>query len=247
MAATVRLLRAGRLEYRAALRWQRETAALVRSRRLDGSGSHSLGGTGHDHEAVMLVEHPPVYTLGRRGGSEHVLRTEAELAALGAELVESDRGGDVTFHGRGQLVVYPILDLRTRGIGSVDYVRALEGAVIDALRDFGLTGTRVRGRPGVWAGAAKEAKVAAVGVRVQGGVSTHGLALNVSTDLSWFDAIVPCGLPDAGVASMQGLLGAAPPTGAVESAVVEGLRARLELDLRETSATGVEQELRRAG
>ncbi|MDP6606936.1 MAG: lipoyl(octanoyl) transferase LipB [Dehalococcoidia bacterium] len=240
MAATVQLLRAGRLEYRAALRWQRETATLVRNRGPGGSGSRD----GRDHEAVMLVEHCPVYTLGRRGGGEHVLRTEAELAARGAELIKSDRGGDVTFHGPGQLVVYPILDLRARGIGSVDYVRALERVVIDTLHQFGLTGARVRGRPGVWTG---NAKLAAIGVRVQGGVSTHGLALNVSTDLSWFDAIVPCGLPDAGIASLQGLLGTTPPIAEVESAVVRGLRARLGLDLREVHATAVEQGLRRAG
>lgn len=226
MAATVRLLRAGHVEYRAALRWQRDTAALVR-----GGGD----------EAVALLEHPPVYTLGRRSGGEHLLRTEAELAASGAELVESDRGGDVTFHGPGQLIVYPILDLRTRGIAPVDYVRSLEAVAIDALRSFGLQGERVQGRPGVWAG---DAKVAAVGVRVQGGVSTHGLALNVSTDLSWFAAIVPCGIRDAGVASMQSLLGTAPEMAAVESAVVEGLRSRLGLALRSTRCG---EGLRRAG
>lgn len=226
MAATVRLLRAGHVEYRAALHWQRDAAASVRS-----------GGD----EVVALLEHPPVYTLGRRSREEHVLRTEVELAARGAALVESDRGGDVTFHGPGQLVVYPILDLRTRAIAPVDYVRSLEAVAIDALRDFGLRGERVEGRPGVWAGGAK---VAAVGVRVKGGVSTHGLALNVSTDLSWFDAIVPCGISDAGVASMRSLLGAAPQMEAVESAVVEGLRSRLGLAFR---ATRCEQGLRRAG
>lgn len=226
MAATVRLLRAGHVEYRAALRWQRDTAASVR--------------TGGD-EAVALLEHPPVYTLGRRASREHVLHSEVELAARGARLVESDRGGDVTFHGPGQLVVYPILDLRTRGIAPVDYVRALEAVVIDALHDFGLRSERIEGRPGVWAG---DAKVAAVGVRVQGGVSTHGLALNVSTELAWFDAIVPCGIRDAGVGSMQSLLGAAPPMAAVESAVVEGLRSQLGLTLR---AVSCEQELQRAG
>jgi lipoate-protein ligase B len=226
MAATVRLLRPGRVDYPAAQRWQRDTAALVR-----GGGD----------EAVALLQHPPVYTLGRRGGLQHVLRSAEELAARGAELVASDRGGDVTFHGPGQLVVYPILDLRARGIAAVDYVRALEAVAIDALGDFGLRGERVEGRPGVWC---DDAKVAAIGVRVKGGVSTHGMALNVSTDLSWFDSIVACGIADAGVASMESLLGVAPMMAAVDLSIVDRLRAELGLTLRPDRC---EQELRRAG
>ncbi|HJM88589.1 MAG TPA: lipoyl(octanoyl) transferase LipB [Dehalococcoidia bacterium] len=232
MDATVRLLRAGLVPYSAASRWQRETATSLRRE----------GDTGGEaDEAVALLEHPPVYTLGRRGGRQHVLRSEAELALQGAELVESDRGGDVTFHGPGQLVVYPILDLRARGIAPVDHVRSLEGVVIDVLRDFEVCGERVEGRPGVWVSGAK---VAAVGVRVQRGVSTHGLALNVSTDLSRFDAIVPCGIGDAGVTSMQRLLGVAPSMAAVQSRVVAALGSRLGLTFDvERYAEG----LRRAG
>ncbi|HJM74452.1 MAG TPA: lipoyl(octanoyl) transferase LipB [Dehalococcoidia bacterium] len=226
MAATVRLLQPGPVDYSAVLRWQRNTHALVCS-----------GGD----ETVALLQHPPVYTLGRRGGLQHVLRSAEELAAQGAEIVESDRGGDVTFHGPGQLVVYPILDLRARGIAAVDYVRALEAVAIDALRDCGLRGDRIEGRPGVWCG---DAKVAAVGVRVKGGVSTHGMALNVSTDLSWFDSIVACGIADASVASMESLLGVAPMMATVESSIVDRLRAELGLTLR---LDRCEQELRCAG
>ena len=188
MAGMVRLLRAGHVEYRAAAQWQRDTAASVRS-----------GG----EEAVALLQHPPVYTLGRRGGREHVLRSAEELAARGAELVESDRGGDVTFHGPGQLVGYPILDLRRWSQGPLWYVRSLEAMLIDALSAFDIKAVRVPGRTGVWVG---EAKIAAIGVRVSRGVTSHGFALNVDPDLDYFSKIIPCGLPDAAVTSMAEML-----------------------------------------
>ena len=143
------------------------------------------------------------------------------LAARGAEVVAVDRGGDVTFHGPGQLVSYPILDLHTRDLRAGDYVRLLEQTVIDTLERFDVRGERVRGRPGVWVG---RAKVAAIGVRVARGVSTHGLALNVDTDLAWFDAIVPCGIADAEVTSMARLLGAPP----LFDQVVDAYRAAFE-------------------
>jgi lipoyl(octanoyl) transferase len=152
-----------------------------------------------------------------------VLVDPAKLRARGADVIATDRGGDVTFHGPGQLVAYPILDLRRRGLGAASYVRALEQCVIDTLDAFGLRGERVAGRPGVWTrppagGAGEMAKIAAVGVRIERGVSRHGLALNVSTDLTWFDAIVPCGIADAGVTSMARELGEAPAFAAVAGA-----------------------------
>ncbi|MBM4415869.1 MAG: lipoyl(octanoyl) transferase LipB [Chloroflexi bacterium] len=189
-----RLERLGLVAYEAGLEWQRAAAAALR-----------VGGV----EALAVLEHEPVYTLGTRGDARHVLATPQALAARGARVVATDRGGDVTFHGPGQLVVYPVLDLRARGMGPAAHVRALEGAVLDALARWGVEGERVAGRPGVWAAGAK---VAAVGVRIRDGVSTHGLALNVSTDLRWFDAIVPCGIADAGVTSLAALLGARAPT-----------------------------------
>jgi lipoate-protein ligase B len=190
------------IAYDAALAWQRETAAALR------------GGTGG--EALALLEHEPVYTFGRRIRPQHLLAATADLAARGAAAVESDRGGDITFHGPGQLVCYPVLDLRRRGIGAVDYVRRLETTVIEVLRHFGIDGARVQGRPGVWVDGAK---VAAIGVRVQGGVCTHGFALNVETDLSWFGAIVPCGIRDASVTSMARILGRRPGIPVVEDAI----------------------------
>ena len=203
MAHPVRLFSFGTVEYRAALRWQHETADAVRN----GAG-----------EALALLQHPPVYTLGRLARHDNVLVDAEMLRARGASVVQSDRGGDVTFHGPGQLVCYPILSLRRRQFGTVDYVRALEDVMLQALRRFGLRGQRIAGRPGVWLDGAK---AGAVGVRVQGGVTTHGLALNVDCDLAWFDAIVPCGLRDARVTSMAEALGCSPGVEAVAGVLVE--------------------------
>ena len=200
--ASVDLWRPGVVEYGRALAWQRERADALAA---------GVGG-----EALALLQHPPVYTLGARGNRAHLLATPEALAARGAAVVPTDRGGDVTFHGPGQLVAYPILDLRARGLGAAAYVRRLESVVIDALAAFGVEAGRAEGRPGVWVGGAK---IAAIGVRVSRGVSRHGLALNVSTDLDWFGGIVPCGIADAGVTSMARLPGGAPPMRAVEDAM----------------------------
>jgi lipoyl(octanoyl) transferase len=135
-------------------------------------------------------------------------------------VVETDRGGDVTFHGPGQLVAYPILDLHARGLGPADYVRTLEACVIETLTRFGIAAERVAGRPGVWVDGGT-AKLAAIGVRIRDGVSMHGVALNVSTDLEWFDAIVPCGIADATVTSMARVIGTAPAHEAVEDVFIE--------------------------
>jgi lipoate-protein ligase B len=216
MKSPLPLHRPGRVDYRIALDWQRAAVAELR------------GGDGA--ERLAILEHDPVYTLGRRTRRKHFLVPPAELRARGASVVDVDRGGDVTFHGPGQLVAYPILDLRRRDLGAADYVRALEQAVIETMARFGVDGERVVGRPGVWADGAK---VAAVGVRVQGGVSSHGLALNVSTDLSWFDAIVPCGLRDAGVTSLERLLCAAPHHGDAEREFAAAFARVFDVELRE--------------
>ena len=172
-------------------------------------------------EALYLLQHPPVYTLGMRGRTGSVLASDDAIAARGAAVVQSDRGGDVTFHGPGQLVAYPVLDLHRRGLGPAAYVRLLEQCVIDTIEAFGVAAERVAGRPGVWVrDNGSLAKIAAVGVRVRRGVSTHGIALNVSTDLGWYDAIVPCGIADAGVTSLARVLSAPPAHEAVEAAFV---------------------------
>ncbi len=151
---------------------------------------------------LLLAEHPPVYTMGRTGNRQQVLLNDQELADIGVVLLEVDRGGKVTYHGPGQLVAYPVLDLRTWG-GPIKYVRALEQVILKTLADFGITAGLVEGLTGVWIG---EEKIAAIGVKISRGVSYHGLALNVSTDLSYFSHIVPCGISDRAVTSMQKLL-----------------------------------------
>ncbi len=201
------LIHAGRerVPYPVALDWMHARAESVRA-----------GGI----EAVALLEHDPVYTLGARAARGSLRVSEGDLRA---PLVEVDRGGDVTWHGPGQLVLYPVLDLRARGMRAGDYVRALEGIAIDTLVAWGIEGVRITGRPGVWVDGTK---IAAVGVRIDRGVSRHGLALNVAPDLRWFEAIVPCGIHDAGVTSMAARLGDALDVSAVAEVMGEAfLRA----------------------
>ena len=173
--------------------------------------------TGAIGDVLVLLEHPPVLTLGRAmgregGGRDNLLLTEDALAARGVEVVETNRGGDVTYHGPGQLVGYPIFDLRgpVRGerkwLGPVDFVRQIEEALIRAVADCGVAAERVPGRTGVWTqpnGAAEEKKIAAIGIHVSAGITSHGFALNVTTDLRDFDWIVPCGIRDRGVTSLE--------------------------------------------
>lgn len=203
MGTRYTLLRPGLVDYARAWDLQRDIAASVRS-----------GGD----ETLILLEHPATYTLGARGATNYLLASEAALAALGAAVIRSDRGGDVTFHGPGQIVGYPIINLRARGQGPVWHVRSLERVLIEALARFGIDGGRAEGRPGVWCG---NDKIAAIGVRVSGGVTTHGFALNVNTDLSYFSHIVPCGLAGAGVTSMQRIIGSTTPIERVSDAIVE--------------------------
>jgi lipoyl(octanoyl) transferase len=148
---------------------------------------------------LLLLEHPPTYTLGARGKQEHLLLSEAALARLGASVHRVDRGGDITFHGPGQLVGYPVLDLQRWNQGPLWYVRSLEAVLIDALASFGIDAARMPGRPGVWVGSTK---IASIGVHVSRGVTSHGFALNVDPDLTFFSHIVPCGLPDVSMTSM---------------------------------------------
>ena len=155
---------------------------------------------------ILLVEHPPVYTLGKSGHEENMLLTEERLKALGAEFYHIDRGGDITFHGPGQLVCYPIIDLDAIGLGVRRYIDALEQTVIDLAAEYGIDAHRSEGASGVWVSEPKQlTKLCAVGVRASHGVTMHGLAMNVATDLMWFRMINPCGFTDRGVCSLQTL------------------------------------------
>ena len=227
------VFRLGRTGYAEALRMQRRLqAGLIAAR-------HDADGPAH---ALLVVEHDPVFTLGASGDAAHVLASEEALRARGAELVRTDRGGDVTFHGPGQIVAYPILDLnrlRTPGGETLRdlhrYLRALEDAVVDVCGGVGVEAGRVAGRTGVWVGPdarGPERKVCAMGIRCSRWVTMHGLALNVTTDLAWFGLIVPCGIADRGVTSLERELGAPPDRAAVEDALLGHLADRLGLALR---------------
>ncbi len=172
------------------------------------------GGT---EERLLLLEHPPVITLGRNARREDVLHDEETLRSLGVSVEETNRGGQVTYHGPGQLVGYPILNLSPDRRDVARYLRDLEEVLIRTLARFGLPAGRVPGLTGVWAG---REKIASLGVHLSRWVTTHGFALNVSTDLSRFGLIVPCGLRGGAVTSMQRLLGRAVPLEDVASALV---------------------------
>jgi lipoyl(octanoyl) transferase len=165
-------------------------------------------------DVLMLLEHPPVFTAGRRTDPRHLLLAEGDILRAGAELHDVDRGGSVTFHGPGQLVGYPILDLRP-GPDVMGYLRDVEEVVIRACADLGVVAGRNRDT-GVWSG---DRKVCAIGVRVSKGITLHGFALNCATDLSWYRAIVPCGLDDRGVTSLTELAGREVTVGEVLPAV----------------------------
>ena len=188
--------RLGRIEYQDALDLQRD---LVEQRKRGEIG-----------DQLLLLEHPDVITLGVRTRSDrsHIVASEASLAAEGIAVFETGRGGDVTYHGPGQLVGYPIIDLKPDRCDVHRYVRDLEDVLIGAVAEFGITAGRVKGLTGIWVGAAgSESKLAAIGVRISRWVTSHGFALNVNTDLSRFGLIVPCGIADKGVTSMSHLLG----------------------------------------
>ena len=171
-------------------------------------------------DQLLLLQHPPVITLGvkARHDRSHVLATAAELEARGVELFETGRGGDVTYHGPGQLVGYPILDLNPDRRDVHRYVRDIEDAMIRTAAAFGLTAGRVPGLSGAWVG---DDKLAAIGVRIARWITSHGFALNVTTDLAHFNLIVPCGIVGKGVTSLERLLGRPVAMQAVESAVIE--------------------------
>ena len=151
-------------------------------------------------DRLLLLEHFPVYTIGRGGNDANMLATPDRLRELDAELIRIDRGGDITFHGPGQIVAYPIIELRDP-LDLRRYVRTLEAAIIATSAAFGVRAGRLEGHPGIWVDG--ERKLAAIGVRVKRGVTTHGLALNVNTDLRWFDETIACGIPDKGVTSLS--------------------------------------------
>ena len=203
--------RLGRVEYDAALVLQQQ---LVEERRAGRIG-----------DTLLLLEHPPVITLGvkTRGRPSNVVASPDALRDAGVAVHESGRGGDVTYHGPGQLVGYPIFDLNPDRRDVHRYVRDLEEALIVALREFEVEGRRIQGLTGVWVGPeGREEKIAAIGVRISRWITSHGFALNVATDLGHFDLIVPCGIRDRGVTSLERVTRRSVTMSDVEDAVVKG-------------------------
>jgi lipoate-protein ligase B len=184
---------------------------------------------------LLLVEHPPVITLGRRAettGQRNLIASPEHLARLGVEIVQSDRGGDVTFHGPGQIVVYPIVRLNDYAFSVGGYVRKLEETVIAALSSFAIAAQKDKCAIGVWVRNERGslAKICALGVRIRRGVSLHGIALNVETDLSYFDLIVPCGLAGREVTSMKKLMAdQAPSIQTVKHELVRQMQLAFEI------------------
>jgi len=211
--------RLGTVAYRPAWELQDELAEQRRGRRIG--------------DRLLLVEHFPVYTIGRGGDPSNMLATPERLRELGAELIRIDRGGDVTYHGPGQIVAYPIVELKDP-LDLRRYVRTLEAAIIDTAAALGVAVDRLEGHPGIWVDG--ERKLAAIGVRVKRGVTTHGLALNVNTDLRWFDEMIPCGIRGKGVTSLALELGAPVPMEAVEDEIARQLARHLGLRLADGAA-----------
>ena len=187
----INVLYLGRVDYSIALELQQTLVQLVKDKRINNT--------------LLLLEHPPVITMGRNAGAQNIVASREFLAANGVELHETDRGGDVTFHGPGQLVGYPIFDLRSfePRIGAVEFVRKLEEALIRTCGDLGVVTQRVPGLTGVWTQDDMAGKIAAIGVHISRAVTSHGFALNVTTDLNHFKMIVPCGISDKPVTSLE--------------------------------------------
>jgi lipoic acid synthetase len=209
--SAISIVHLGRTAYRDALAVQRD----VHQRRRSGTCG----------DTVIITEHEPVITLGRGADARNVLADPARLQQLGIEVVPVERGGDVTYHGPGQLVAYPILDLTFYGRDIRRYVRALEESAIRLIADNGLSGERKPGAPGVWVNGAK---IASVGVFISRWVTLHGIAINIDPDLSHFDLIHPCGLAGVRMTSLSEVLGRAVPIGEAEERYLSHLLTSLD-------------------
>lgn len=208
--------------YAPILAWQRRRQHAI----AEGTAGHAL----------LMLEHEPTITLGRNTDAAHLLHTREHYDAQGIAVVEVERGGDVTYHGPGQCVAYPILSLVTWRLSVGWYLRNLEQVVIDVLDHYGLQGERIEGLTGVWVNGAK---VAALGVGIHRWVTIHGLALNIDPDMSHFGLIVPCGIADRPVTSLAKLLGKPPAQNEVRALLREAFAVRFEAELLPGDATAI--------
>ena len=230
----------GRMDYKTCWDLQQELFDAGVARKRTGPIPVPVPGADDADDAgtVLLVEHPPVYTLGKSGHAENLLVNQEALKAMGAQFFHIDRGGDITFHGPGQLVCYPILDLERLGIGLREYIASLEEAVIRTTARYGIAAGRIAGASGVWIGEGatpdgegRPRKICAIGVRSSRYVTMHGFALNVSTDLRWFSRINPCGFTDRGVASIASETGREVPMNEVKTRVLTYLSEILNVEI----------------
>lgn len=185
----VNLFDLGKVPYKQCWEWQKQLLELRKA--------------GEIEDSLLCVEHPPTYTIGKGGDPKHMLADALQLNQIQAEYIQSDRGGDITFHGPGQLVIYPIINLKEYRLDVHTYLRALEETTIQTLTEYGLKGERIEGMTGVWVSGAK---IAAIGVRLSRWVSMHGIAVNLNTDLNYFKNIVPCGIAVKPVTSLAEIL-----------------------------------------
>jgi lipoyl(octanoyl) transferase len=214
---TITLIRLGRVGYTQAWGWMRQLAADRSAGRADDS--------------LLILEHPPTITLGNKARPENILVAPEDLAARGVAVVQTDRGGDVTYHAVGQIVGYPVLKLSQHGGDIGRYVRNLEETIIRTLADFGVAGERISGLTGVWVSGGA-AKVCAIGVKLSAaGVTSHGFALNVNPDLAGFAQIVPCGIDNRAVTSLSALLGRDVAPAEVEPALLHHFAAVFSVTL----------------
>ncbi|MEX0600489.1 MAG: lipoyl(octanoyl) transferase LipB [Rhodothermales bacterium] len=231
----------GHAAYRPTWELQRRVqSALISAKR--GTPPHRVP------HVLLLVEHPPVYTLGKSGDAGHLLASDELLRKRGASFVEIDRGGDITFHGPGQIVGYPILDLDRFFTDIHRYLRQLEESIIRTVGAFGLEGRRSENRTGVWIGpddTGNERKICAMGIRCSRWVTMHGFALNVNTDLSYFSHIVPCGISDRGVTSMREELGRDVDVSTVKKRLVHDFSDLFDVDLHHLDGREAEAYLER--
>ncbi len=218
-----RMEQVGTVDYVEGLRLQQERVAQRKA--------------GNIPDTLLLLQHPHVYTLGRNAKREHLLVSKERLAEIGAQVFDSDRGGDITYHGPGQLVGYPILDLTQHRRDVAWYMRSLEEVFIGVTADFGIQAGRLNGATGVWVG---DEKLVAMGVHISRWVTSHGFAFNVNTDLRYFDYIVPCGLRDKGVTSLAKLLGKTVEIEAVTKRVIGEFGRVFDLEMARAEESTVE-------
>jgi lipoyl(octanoyl) transferase len=188
-------------------------------------------------DTLLLLQHPHVLTIGvKKDGKQHILATPERLSSLNVDVFETGRGGDVTYHGPGQLVGYPIIDLNPDRRDVHHYVRDLEEVMIRVCADYGLAADRVKGFSGAWIG---DEKIGAIGVRISRWVTSHGFAFNVTTDIDFFNLIVPCGIADKGVTSLAAKLEKVPSMAEVEDRFIDHFARVFERQLRHPQAAGV--------